>query len=44
MPEPYAVRYTDGKRQAYRTKKDYQRGKLSSFGRTNQRLRSSGAL
>ncbi|MDY3449822.1 hypothetical protein [Riemerella anatipestifer] len=44
MPEPYAVRYTGGKRQAYRTKKDYEKGKLSSFGRANRRLKANGAI
>lgn len=41
MGEPYAVRHTDGKRIVYKTKKDYESGKLSSFGRTNQRLSAS---
>ncbi|SFN67702.1 hypothetical protein SAMN05444369_101290 [Capnocytophaga haemolytica] len=38
MPEPYAVRWTGGKRQVYRTKRDFEYGKLSSFGTTNKRL------
>lgn len=44
MPEPYAVRYANGKRYVYKTKKDYQAGKLSSFGRTNKRLKASGSI
>ncbi|EGD33335.1 hypothetical protein [Capnocytophaga sp. oral taxon 338] len=43
MSEPYAVRWADGKRTVYKTKKDYESGKLSSFGRTNQRLSASFA-
>jgi hypothetical protein len=41
MGEPYAVRWTDGKRTVYKTKKDYEMAKLSSYGRTNQRLYAS---
>lgn len=44
MPEPYAVRYDGGKRTVYKTKKDYEVGKLSSFGRTNRRLRNANAI
>ncbi|MGV4405263.1 hypothetical protein ACQ1PF_09535 [Ornithobacterium rhinotracheale] len=45
MPEPYAVRMgANGSKQYYKTKRDYEAGKLSSFGRTNQRLRRSGAI
>ena len=41
MGEFYAVRWTDGKRTVYKTKKDYEKAKLSSYGRTNQRLYAS---
>lgn len=45
MPEPYATRWENGKKVgSYRTKKDYQAGKLSSFGRTAQRLNKANAL
>ncbi|MGP1500195.1 MAG: hypothetical protein ACTTJM_00210 [Bergeyella cardium] len=45
MPEPYAVRYDKGKKVgSYKTKKDYEAGKLSSFGRTNRRLKSNGGF
>lgn len=44
MPEPYAVRYDNGVRTAYKNKKAYESAKLSSFGRTNQRLKKSGAI
>lgn len=44
MSEPYAVRYSNGKRSVYKTKADYEAGKLSSFGRTTRRLRASNAI
>lgn len=37
MPENYAVRMRpDGKKDYYRTKRDYEYGKLSSFGRATK--------
>ncbi len=37
MGEPYAIRIgSDGKRHVYQTKKDYEYGKLSSFGRAGK--------
>lgn len=45
MPEPYAVRVgANGSKQYYKTKADYQKGKFSSFGRTNQRLKKSFSI
>lgn len=45
MPEPYATRWDNGKRVGYyKNKKAYESGKLSSYGRTNQRLRKANAL
>ncbi len=40
MPEAYAVRMgSNGIKSYYRTKKDYQMGKLSSFGRAGKHAR-----
>jgi|GEM_PF-2731222 hypothetical protein len=44
MGEPYAVRHTNGKRTVYKTKADYERGKLASFGNGNQRLKKAFAI
>lgn len=45
MPESYAARWENGKKVGeYKTKRDYEMGKLSSFGRTNQRLKKSNAV
>lgn len=44
--EPYATRRdpNTGQIKRYETKRDYEAGKLSSFGRTAQRLRRNFAI
>nr|DAF09087.1 MAG TPA: hypothetical protein [Caudoviricetes sp.]DAS17178.1 MAG TPA: hypothetical protein [Caudoviricetes sp.] len=44
MGEFYAVRVSGNKKTYYKTKSDYEKGKLASFGNTNKRLKKANAI
>lgn len=44
MPEPYVVRINpDGTKKKFMTKRDYEYGKLSSFGNASKKAKKFGA-